>query len=64
MVLGNFLLLAGVEPKVVNEWYLIVYADACEWVEMPNVTGMILFADQGLMASKPYTCSGSYIKNV
>jgi deoxyribodipyrimidine photolyase-related protein len=61
MVLGNFLLLAGIDPNEVNEWYLIVYADAYEWVELPNVNGMILFADGGLLASKPYAASGSYI---
>ncbi len=64
MVLGNFMLLAGVHPDEVNEWYLIVYADAYEWVEMPNVTGMILFADGGLLASKPYAASGSYINKM
>lgn len=61
MVLGNFLLLTGVHPDWVNEWYLIVYADAYEWVEMPNVTGMILFADGGYLGSKPYAASGAYI---
>ena len=61
MVLGNFMLLAGIDPDQVNEWYLLVYADAYEWVELPNVTGMILFADGGLMASKPYAASGAYI---
>jgi len=45
MVLGNFLLLCGVNPDEVNHWYLSVYADAYEWVEMPNVTGMILYAE-------------------
>lgn len=61
MVLGNFALLAGLNPEEVNEWYLIVYADAFEWVELPNVTGMILFADGGYLASKPYAASGAYI---
>lgn len=61
MVLGNFSLLAGLDPDQVNEWYLIVYADAYEWVELPNVTGMILFADAGVVASKPYAASGAYI---
>lgn len=64
MVLGNFCLLLGVNPKHVNEWYLIVYADAYEWVEMPNVTGMILYADGGLLGSKPYAASGSYINKM
>lgn len=61
MVLGNFALLAGLSPDEVNEWYLIVYADAYEWVELPNVSGMILFADGGVLASKPYAASGAYI---
>lgn len=64
MVLGNFALLAGVDPKAVNEWYLIVYADAYEWVEMPNVTGMILFADGGVLSSKPYAAGGNYINKM
>lgn len=61
MVIGNFALLAGLEPKAVAEWYLAVYADAFEWVELPNVSGMALFADGGVMASKPYAASGAYI---
>lgn len=61
MVTGNFALLAGLDPVQVNEWYLVVYADAYEWVELPNVTGMILYADGGLLASKPYAASGKYI---
>ena len=64
MVLGNFALLAGVDPAQVNEWFLIVYADAFEWVEQPNVTGMALFADGGLLASKPYAASGAYINKM
>ncbi|MEY8768371.1 cryptochrome/photolyase family protein [Francisella philomiragia] len=64
MVLGNFALLAGIDPKYVNEWYLLVYADAYEWVELPNVSGMVLFADGGYLASKPYAASGSYIKKM
>ncbi|MEM6812484.1 MAG: cryptochrome/photolyase family protein [Pseudomonadota bacterium] len=61
MVLGNFALIAGLDPKEVNEWYLIVYADAYQWVELPNVTGMALFADGGVLGSKPYASSGAYI---
>ncbi|MBI60451.1 cryptochrome/photolyase family protein [bacterium] len=64
MVLGNFSLLAGLDPHAVNEWYHIVYADAYEWVELPNVSGMVLFADGGVVASKPYAASGSYIKKM
>jgi len=61
MVLGNFALLAGIHPDQINEWFLAVYTDAFEWVEMPNVTGMATFADGGVMASKPYASSGAYI---
>jgi len=64
MVLGNFALLAGIDPKYVNEWFLIVYADAYQWVELPNVSGMILFADGGYLASKPYASGGSYINKM
>jgi len=61
MVTGNFALLAGVAPREVERWYLAVYADAFEWVEMPNTLGMAIFADGGQMASKPYAASGAYI---
>lgn len=61
MVTGNFALLAGIEPKQIAEWYLVVYADAYEWVELPNTHGMSQFADGGLLASKPYASSGAYI---
>ncbi|KAA3624283.1 MAG: cryptochrome/photolyase family protein [Proteobacteria bacterium] len=64
MVLGNFALLVGADPTEVNEWYLVVYADAYEWVELPNVTGMILLADGGYLASKPYAAGGAYINRM
>lgn len=61
MITGNFALLTGIDPKQVCEWYLIVYADALDWVELPNTLGMSLFGDGGLLASKPYAASGKYI---
>ena len=64
MVLGNFCLLAGIDPRDVQDWYLIVYADAFEWVEMPNVVGMILYAEGGHLATKPYAASGNYINKM
>ena len=64
MVTGNFALIAGLDPAMVNEWYLLVYADAYEWVELPNTHGMALHADGGLMASKPYAASGNYINKM
>ncbi|WP_076068611.1 cryptochrome/photolyase family protein [Sphingomonas montana] len=61
MVLGNFAMLAGVEPGEISDWFLVVYFDAYEWVEMPNVIGMSQFADGGMIASKPYAGGGAYI---
>ncbi|WP_373636887.1 cryptochrome/photolyase family protein [Yoonia sp. BS5-3] len=61
MVTGNFALLAGIDPGEVHAWYLAVYADAYEWVEAPNVIGMSQYADDGIIASKPYISSGNYI---
>lgn len=64
MVTGNFALLAGVDPKEVHEWYLAVYADAYEWVELPNTLGMSQFGDGGVLGSKPYASSGNYINKM
>jgi deoxyribodipyrimidine photolyase-related protein len=61
MVTGLFALLAGVKPQDVHRWYLAVYVDAVEWVELPNTLGMSQFADGGVMASKPYCATGAYI---
>jgi len=61
MVTGLYALLFGVDPKQVHAWYLGVYVDAVEWVELPNTLGMSQFADGGLMASKPYVASGKYM---
>ncbi|MCC3752001.1 MAG: cryptochrome/photolyase family protein [Halorhodospira halophila] len=61
MVTGLYALLLGVRPQAVHEWYLSVYVDAVEWVELPNTLGMSQFADGGLLASKPYAATGQYI---
>ncbi len=62
MVTGLYALLHGVQPRQVHGWYLSVYVDAVEWVELPNTLGMSQFADGGLMASKPYAATGKYIQ--
>ena len=64
MVTGLYALLVGVDPKYVHQWYLAIYIDAVEWVELPNVIGMSQFADGGLMASKPYAATGKYIQRM
>lgn len=64
MVTGLFALLLGVKPREVHAWYLAVYVDAVEWVELPNVLGMSQYADGGYMVSKPYCASGRYIQRM
>ena len=64
MVLGNFAMLAGIDPAQVADWYLVVYADAYEWVEHPTVLGMSQFADGGRLGTKPYAGSGAYINRM
>jgi deoxyribodipyrimidine photolyase-related protein len=64
MVTGTFALLAEVLPKEVCDWYLAIYIDAIEWVELPNTAGMALFASGGRFTSKPYIASGAYIKRM
>jgi len=64
MVTGNLMMLLGVHPDAVDNWYMTVFADAYEWVEMPNTRGMATFADGGIVGSKPYAASGAYIKRM
>jgi len=64
MVTGLFSLLAEVDPRQVAHWYLAVYMDAVEWVELPNVAGMALYANGGRFTSKPYAASGAYIQRM
>lgn len=64
MVTGLYALLLGVEPAQVHRWYLAIYVDAVEWVELPNVIGMSQWADGGILASKPYIASGRYIQRM
>jgi deoxyribodipyrimidine photolyase-related protein len=64
MVTGNYALLTQTHPDEVDKWYLGIYIDAIEWVEMPNTRGMSQFADGGLLATKPYVSSGNYIQKM
>lgn len=64
MITGNFALLAGIHPDETDAWYLGIYIDAFEWVEITNTRGMSQFADGGIVATKPYTSSANYINNM
>jgi len=64
MVTGNFALISGIAPSQICEWYLAIYMDAFDWVELPNTLGMVMFADGGFLGSKPYCASGQYIKRM
>ena len=64
MVTGNFMMLTGINPDQVDEWYLGIYIDAIEWVELPNTRGMSQFADGGIVGSKAYAASGNYIQKM
>lgn len=64
MVTGNFALLAGVSPDALDDWYLGIYIDAIEWVELPNTRGMSQYADNGLIATKPYISSANYMRKM
>jgi deoxyribodipyrimidine photolyase-related protein len=64
MIIGNFSLLTQMHPDEVDKWYLGIYIDAIEWVELPNTRGMSQFADGGILATKPYVSSGNYINKM
>lgn len=64
MVTGNFALLAGCDPAEVDAWYLGIYIDAIEWVEITNTRGMSQYADGGILSTKPYVTSANYINNM
>jgi deoxyribodipyrimidine photolyase-related protein len=64
MILGNFSLIAGLNPQAVENWFHSAYIDAYDWVMQPNVLGMALFADGGALASKPYAASANYINKM
>ncbi|RYE35625.1 MAG: cryptochrome/photolyase family protein [Sphingobacteriaceae bacterium] len=64
MVIGNFALLSGSHPDEVDDWYLGVYVDAMQWVQLPNTRGMSQFADGGMVGTKPYVASAAYINKM
>ena len=61
MVTGNLALVSGVDPREISDWYLGMYVDAMDWVTLPNTLGMVMYADGGVVGSKPYAASGRYI---
>ncbi len=64
MITGNFAMLSSIDPKQINDWYMAVYLDAFEWVELPNTHGMAIYADGGIVGSKPYAASGKYVSKM
>lgn len=64
MITGGFALIAGVHPRAISDWYLAMYADAVDWVTLPNTLGMSQFADSGVVATKPYAASGRYVSRM
>lgn len=64
MITGNFMLLAGIDPDEIDEWYLGIYIDAIQWVEIMNTRGMSQFADGGIVGTKPYVSSANYINKM
>jgi deoxyribodipyrimidine photolyase-related protein len=64
MITGNIAMLLGVHPRAVHDWYLAVYVDAFEWVELPNTVGMSQYADGGRLGSKPYAAGGNYVRRM
>lgn len=64
MVTGNLALISGVDPRRISDWYLGMYVDAMDWVTLPNTLGMVMYADGGVVGSKPYAASGRYIERM